>query len=84
MTSRSQISASLADEVVILGLHDGVYYGLGRVGIFIWELLKQERTVGDICDRVTAEYEIERDRCERDVLDILEELKERQLIAVRF
>lgn len=56
------------------------YYGLNRVGARIWELVQDPRSIGAIRDAIVAEYEVEPDRCERDVLELLGRLSEAGLI----
>ena len=80
VVSDEQVHTSLGDEAVILGLGDGVYYGLDSVGARVWSLLATPRRVSEIVDAVTEEFEVSRERCERDVLALLGELAERQLI----
>ena len=74
------LSADHAGEAAILDARDGVYYGLNRVGARLWELVQEPRSVGAIRDAIVAEYEVEPDRCERDVLELLGRLSEAGLI----
>jgi len=74
------VSADLEDEVVILNLKDGVYYGLNPVGARIWNLLQQPRTVGEIRDIILQEYETSPQRCEEDLRRLLQEMDGRGLI----
>jgi hypothetical protein len=80
VVSDEQVHTSLGDEAVILGLGDGVYYGLDAVGARVWGLLAAPRQVSEIVDVVTKEFEVGRERCEHDVLVLLGELAERRLI----
>lgn len=80
VVSDEQVHTSLGDEAVILGLQDGVYYGLDAVGARVWSLLAAPRRVWEIVDVVTEEFEVGRDRCEHDVLALLDELIGRRLI----
>ena len=80
VVSDEQVHTSLGDEAVILGLGDGVYYGLDAVGARVWSLLASPRRVSEIVDAVTEEFDVGRERCERDVLALLGELAERRLI----
>ena len=68
VVSDEQVHTSLGDEAVILGLGDGVYYGLDAVGARVWSLLASPRLVSEIVDAVTEEFDVGRERCERDVL----------------
>ncbi len=81
--SSDQVSTELAGEAAILNLVDGVYYGLDEVGATIWRMLQQPSRVEDICARLCAEYEVDQDDCERDVLALLHELHATGLIEVR-
>jgi hypothetical protein len=77
-----QVSTVLSDETVILHLGDGRYYGLDSVGTSIWRLLQVPRTVAEIRDRIVEEYDVDAERCARDLDALLRDLAERRLIQV--
>lgn len=79
---RDQIFSNLSGESVILHLGSGTYYGLDAVGTWVWEQIQQPRTVGDLCAAMLAEYEVERERCEHDVIVLLQQLAAAGLIEV--
>lgn len=83
VAGKGQVSCDLAGEAAILNLESGVYYGLDAVGARVWHLLQEPRTVQDIRETLLMEYEVERDRCERDLLALLQELVAAGLIEVR-
>ena len=76
------VSCDLGDEAAILDLKSGVYYGLNAVGARIWALLQQPRRTDEIRDALVAEYDVEAQRCEDDLLSILRELQTHGLIGV--
>ncbi len=78
-----QVSSDLGGEVAILDLKVGVYYGLDEVGARVWELIQEPRAVGDVRDILIEEYDVEPERCERDLFALLERLAEQGLIEVR-
>ncbi|HEX9484988.1 MAG TPA: PqqD family peptide modification chaperone [Gemmatimonadaceae bacterium] len=80
VASEDQVSTTVGEEVVILGMHDGVYYGLEHVGSRLWELLRAPRRVSDLVAAITADFDVEADRCEQDLLPLLERLAERRLV----
>jgi hypothetical protein len=75
-------SADVDGESVILDLDDGVYYGLNSSGSRIWKKLQEKRTVKELIDEVTKEYDISRSECEDDILSLLQILKENNLINI--
>jgi Coenzyme PQQ synthesis protein D (PqqD) len=80
--SNNQVSCDLAGEAAILNLADGVYYGLDQVGAFVWNMLGAPRTVADLCAGVIAEYDVDPEQCERDLLILLEDLASKGLVTV--
>lgn len=82
VAARPQVSAAVADEVVILHLDQGIYYGLNPVGALVWQLLAQPRTVAELCAAIVQEFEVELKRCEQDILALLCDLQARALIEV--
>ena len=79
----NQVSSDLGGEVAILDLTGGTYYGLDPVGARIWSLIQEPRKVEEIRDILVSEYEVEQDRCERDLIALLQGLADEALIEVR-
>ena len=80
VAARDQVSTELEGEAVILGLADGVYYGLDGVGALVWERLREPRSVAELRDAVTAAYDVDAETAERDLLDLLRDLAARGLV----
>ena len=80
--SPQQVSADLAGEAAILNLDSGVYYGLNKVGAFIWNKIQMPTRVGDIYDAVFDEFEVEWEQCRNDVDHLLQKLANEGLIVV--
>jgi len=77
------LASAFGQELVILSLKDGVYYGLEDVGARIWELLQRPIRVSALRDALVAEYEVEPARCGRDLRSLLQDLAGRGLVEVR-
>jgi hypothetical protein len=79
----SQVMArTVGDETVLLDLASGTYYGLDPVGARIWELIGEEKTLGEICHVMLEEYDVSRVELEGDTLRLAEELKQQGLIEI--
>lgn len=83
VAAEGQVSSDLGDEVAILDLRGGIYYGLESVGSRIWSLIQEPRTVKDIRDIIASEYEVEPERCERDVIGLIQRLTDEELVEVK-
>ena len=82
IASPEQVSCPLGEEAAILNLKNTVYYGLNPVCARVWSLLQQPRSIGELRDALLDEYDVETERCERDLLDLLENLRAEGLIQV--
>jgi sulfur transfer complex TusBCD TusB component (DsrH family) len=80
VVSDQQVFTTLGSEAVILGMRDGVYYGLDEVGARVWSLLEAPRPVSELVSALVNEFEVAPDRCTADVLALLEDLLARGLV----
>ncbi len=83
VAAKDQVSCDLAGEAVILDMAKGVYYGLDPVGASVWSLIQEPRTVSEIRDSLLDEYEVGADRCEGDLLQLLQTLRDQGLVEVQ-
>ena len=81
--SKDLVTADLGEEIAILCLENGVYYGLDAVGARIWDLIQEPKRVGEVRDSILAEYDVEPDRCKSELLDLLEELANQVLVEIQ-
>ena len=82
VTAEDALSTKIDGETVILHQDVGKYYGLNEVGTFIWELLQQPRSVGELCQEVVTAYGVERERCRNDIEELLVDLVEKNLVQL--
>lgn len=73
-------ATAVADEIVILDLANGTYYGLEAVGARIWGLIGEGKSSGEICKILLEEYEVEQANLVSDVMRLLDDLSARGLI----
>ena len=80
--ANDQVSCSLNEEIAILNLNSGIYYGLEHVGGVIWEQLKEKKTVKELCRIVTEQFDVAEDECASDVIDFLNNLANVGLVDI--
>src|SRR5207247_9790497 len=83
VAAADQVSSDPAGEAVVLSLRTGMYYGLAQVEVRVWELVRDPIRVPDLRDMIVREYDVEPERCDRDVLDFLGDLATQGLIEIR-
>lgn len=84
LVSRSEglSAARLDDETVLMGVHQGFYYGLDETGSRIWELISTPCPVFAIIEALLVEYNVEEERCRDEVLAFLDHLADEGLIKI--
>jgi hypothetical protein len=83
VAAKDQVSCDLGGEAAILNIKSGVYYGLDPIGAQVWNLLQKPHRVAEIREAVVRDYDVEPERCERDVIALLESLLAEGLIEVQ-
>ena len=77
-----QVSVDLNNESVILHATSGNYFGLDEVAQRIWQLVQEPVPVRTIHGTLLEEFDVEPERCKRDLLAFLSELETGGLIRV--
>jgi len=81
--NKDYVYCKVENEMVLLGMEDGIYYGLNPVGAFIWEQIKEPKTIDEVRDAILVEYDVGKVECEQDLYELLQELVEKGLVEVK-
>ncbi len=81
MADPSAASSDMGDEVVVLNLARGRYYGLNEVGGQVWRWLGTPRTRQELIDLLVAEFEVDPERAAGDLDRLLGDLRARDLLV---
>jgi len=79
--SARMVGRRIGDEYVLVPLAErgadlDSILNLSRVAAFVWEQLDGAKSGGQVVDAVLEQFEVERDRAERDYLELVETLVE--------
>jgi hypothetical protein len=77
------VSAEIDQEVAMLDIERGVCFGMNKIASRVWALVQRPARVSDICATLVNEYEVSPSDCERQILDLLEELLAEGLITTQ-
>jgi hypothetical protein len=80
--SDALLSNNLGDDVVMMDIEQGAYYGLEGVAARIWEMTEKPVSVGELCDNLEREYEVSREQCRAEVTRFLNDLLNRKIVSV--
>jgi hypothetical protein len=76
----SVVCRELEGQAVLVNLERGTCFTLDPVGTRIWQLLGDDCELAEIVRTLTAEFEVEERVVVRDLLDLVEELRRRELV----
>jgi hypothetical protein len=77
------IDAETDQELVMVSIANGVYYGVSDVARDIWKAVEQPKRISDLIDELAATYNIDRGSCEEQTLEFLDGLLTEGLLQVR-
>ena len=72
----------LDGEAVVLSLRSGQYFGLNEVGTRCWQLIEQHHDLRLALEALRAEFEVDDERLQRDLLALVERLRDCGLVRV--
>jgi hypothetical protein len=70
----------IGKETIILTESGEELHTLDETGTFVWSVIDGKRTVGQILDNLCAEYDVVRDRAQKDLLSFIEALEEKKIV----
>lgn len=75
------VTRRLGDELVLLDLASGTYFGLNLVGARVWELLKSGCTPPEVLGHLVGEFDVDAKTLEQDLGELLNNLAANSLIS---
>ena len=75
------MARQVGDEMVILDLKNGTYFGLDAVGTRIWQLLSEGLSLAEICNTMEVEFDVTINVLQADLQGLLKELEDRGLVV---
>jgi hypothetical protein len=76
------IAAEVDNDLVMVSISSGFYYGVSDVARDIWEKIEKPAKVSNIIDGLVECYEIDRQSCEEQTLAFLDDLMKDKLVRI--
>lgn len=70
----------VADEAVILNTETAAYYSLDGVGLRLWELLGEKRSMPDIVSTLAKEYDAPAEVIRKDCTELVRKLRQEHIV----
>ena len=78
----SIVSSELDDESILLNIETLVYHGLDDIATAVWEQMKRPIQVSNMIDHLLEIFDVDRQTCESETLDLLKLMLRRGTIAL--
>ena len=75
--------AQLDDEVALMSIEHGSYFGLKNTARRIWELLEQPKSVGELRALLLLEDSAPHDQIMTDLVTFLKKMDEKGLVSIK-
>ena len=75
-------TTDLDGEKVMMDLEKGQYFALNSVASRIWEVIESPISVNNVVETLLDEYEVEREECEKSVLEFIKGLEYASLVSI--
>jgi hypothetical protein len=70
------------DDLVMMDVNSGNYFGINPVGAEIWNKMEEPVTIQEIINQLLAEYDIDEEICRRETLAFVQQTLERGFVKV--
>ncbi len=81
--NRGIVANMVGDEVVMMDMESGKYFGVNKTGSYIWQLLEQPTTLGELCDRLVADFGISKEQCTIEFKPFIEQMHKEKIIITQ-
>ena len=78
--NKKVIQSKIGEEVVMLDMDSGFYFGLNSVASIIWGKLESAISLEEIIIELLEEYKIDQQTCENDTRLFFDQLLEKNII----
>jgi hypothetical protein len=80
--ARHVFAREFDEELVLLDLTRGEYYGLDRLGARVWNGLVAGRSIAEIARDVLPDYDVEQEVLRADLVALVRDLAQKGLVEV--
>lgn len=77
------VSRMTGDELVLLDLAGGEYFGLDAIGACVWQLLEEGKTLREVAAMMLEQYEVDEFQLQEDISVLVVELIAKKLLECR-
>lgn len=82
--STDLVFSEVDDEITMMHVETGTYYGLNRIGVAVWHLLEKPARLGTICEALVKRFDVEPEQCRAEVEPFLSQMLAKGLVMTGY
>jgi hypothetical protein len=80
--NKAIVQSNIGEEVVMLDMDSGFYFGLNSVASVIWGMMATEISFEDLIEKLMTVFDVDRSICESDTRELLDQMLEKKIIRL--
>lgn len=68
------LSAEIGGEAIMMSIEKGAYFGLNPIATRIWDLIDQPKSIAELIEVISTEYEVSDEQCSADVQEFVADM----------
>lgn len=81
--SEKVLTTEIDDELGLMNIDKGLYFTLNHTGKRIWELIETDISIKDLTKKLIEEYTIGYEECIKEVSELLDIMKNNNLVDIK-
>jgi Coenzyme PQQ synthesis protein D (PqqD) len=79
--NKQVVQSKIGEEVVMLDMESGYYFGLNSMASVIWNMLQNAVTVEEIVGKLLTEYAVQESQCLAETQELIGRMLEHKIIT---
>jgi hypothetical protein len=80
--NKEVIQSRIGDEIVMLDVESGFYFGLNSIASVIWDMMKEKVDLDTLVVALMQKFDVDKSTCVSDTLELLGQMAEKKIIRV--
>ena len=76
------ITSEIDDEIVMMSIDEGKYFGLNVIGSAIWEILEQPQAIEDIISSLLKRFDVSEEQCQAESFTFIEDMIDKKTLSI--
>jgi hypothetical protein len=81
--SKDILANQVGNDTVMMSIEKGKYFGANKTGSYIWQLLENPMSFGELCDKLAAEFDLTVDKAVCDVSPFIQQMTEEKILITQ-